>query len=61
MSDAEGLVKRLAARGVTARVDGNAAPFRVRTGYYATKEEAAAALAELKKKGHDGFVAEITP
>src|SRR5690606_7285182 len=56
MSDAEALVKRFAGLGIEARVDGTVAPFRVRSGYYATREQAARALADLEKKGHKGFV-----
>jgi cell division protein FtsN len=55
------LVRKLAPRGVEARVDGAVNPFRVRTGYFATRAQATARLAELKAKGIDGFVAELTP
>ncbi|MDO8943203.1 MAG: SPOR domain-containing protein, partial [Desulfobacterales bacterium] len=55
------LVRKLAPRGVEARVDGTVNPFRVRTGYFATRAQASARLAELKAKGIDGFVAELTP
>jgi cell division septation protein DedD len=55
------LVRKLAPRGVEARVDGTSNPFRVRTGYFATRAQASARLAELKAKGIDGFVAELTP
>ncbi len=55
------LVRKLAPRGVDARVDGTSNPFRVRTGYFATRAQASARLAELKAKGIDGFVAELTP
>lgn len=58
---AEALVRTLAGRNIDARVDGDAAPFRVRTGYYSTRTQAANRLAELKRGGHDGFVAELTP
>jgi len=46
---------------VDARVDGEARPFRVRVGRYDTRAAANAALNRLKKAGHKGFVAEITP
>ncbi|MCA0375806.1 MAG: SPOR domain-containing protein [Gemmatimonadetes bacterium] len=59
--DAEASVRRLKARGVDARVDGEARPFRVRVGRYDTRAAANAALNRLKKAGHKGFVAEITP
>jgi len=61
LEDASAMVKRLAAQGIEARVDGTANPFRVRTGYYATQALAAQALEQLARKGHKGFVAEITP
>lgn len=57
--EAEQLVKRLGARGIDARVDGEVKPFRVRTGYFATRAQANAALAKLKQGGQTGFVAEI--
>lgn len=61
LDQAQALVRQLIARNVDARVDGTVAPFRVRTGYFTTRAQAAARLAELKKDGHDGFVAERTP
>lgn len=57
--EGERLVQRLAARKIDARVDGDVKPFRVRTGYFATRAEANARLAQLKKTGQDGFIAEI--
>jgi cell division protein FtsN len=54
--DAEQLVRKLAARGVKARISGDAKPFRVRLDYYQTREEAAARVAELKQRGIIGFV-----
>jgi len=56
MSDAEQLVRKLAARGVKARISGDAKPFRVRLDYYQTRQEAAARVAELKQRGIIGFV-----
>jgi cell division septation protein DedD len=61
LDQAEALVRTLAARDIDARVDGTTQPFRVRTGYFTTRASAAARLAELKRQGHDGFVAELTP
>lgn len=61
LDQAQALVRTLATRDVEARVDGDTNPFRVRTGYYATRAQAAARLAELKRQGHDGFVAELMP
>jgi cell division septation protein DedD len=57
--EAEQAAKRLESRGIEARVDGDVKPFRVRAGYYATRAQANAALATLKKQGLAGFVAEI--
>ena len=54
--DAEALVRKLAARGVKARISGDAKPFRVRLDYYQTRQEAAARVAELKQRGIIGFV-----
>ncbi|HMC54509.1 MAG TPA: SPOR domain-containing protein [Gemmatimonadaceae bacterium] len=47
----------LVTRGLEARVDGKARPFRVRIGKYATRAEAAKAQATLKSQGFAGFVA----
>ena len=59
-ADADALVKRLAAKDITARVAGTKKRYRVQVGRYATKAEATAALATLKKNGQKtGFVAEI--
>ena len=54
--DAEALVRKLAARGVKARISGDAKPFRVRLDYYQTRQEAAARVAELKQRGIIAFV-----
>ena len=54
--DAEALVRRLAARGVKARISGDAKPFRVRLDFYQTRQEAVAQVAELKQRGIIGFV-----
>ena len=56
--DAEVLVRKLAARGVKARISGDAKPFRVRLDYYETRQAAAARVAELKQNGIIGFVTE---
>jgi cell division septation protein DedD len=61
LAQAEQFAQRFRARGVDARVDGTSAPFRVRTGYFTTRAQATARLAELKQLGLDGFVAELTP
>jgi cell division protein FtsN len=49
--DADALVRKLAARGVKARISGEAKPFRVRLDYYDTRQEAVARVAELKERG----------
>ena len=54
--DAEALVRKLAARGVKARISGDAKPFRVRLDYYDTRQDAAGRVAELKERGIIGFV-----
>ncbi len=58
---AESTVKRLQARGLDAHNDSDAAPYRVRVGYYETRAEATAALARLQKQGQKGFVVVLTP
>jgi len=58
---AEQLVRRLATRGVTARVSGTARPFRVRLDFYRTRQEAVNVVASLKARGIIGFIAEETP
>jgi hypothetical protein len=60
-ADAETSVKRLATRGIDARIDGEVKPFRVRTGRFATRAEANALLATLKRQGFAGFIAELRP
>jgi cell division septation protein DedD len=54
--DAEKLTATLVGRGYDARVDGTAAPFRVRIGRFPTAREAEIALAEIKSKKMEGFV-----
>ena len=55
-SEADKLASSLTKRGYQARVDGAAAPFRVRIGRYATNKEAEDALRRIKAKNMDGFV-----
>lgn len=50
------LADLLVSRGIDARVDGTARPFRVRVGRYGTRAEAAKAAEVLKAQGHNGFV-----
>lgn len=59
-AEATRMVKRLATRGITARIDGDRKPFRVRAGRYPSEADARAALASFKKKGLSGIVAEVT-
>ncbi|MGK2934713.1 MAG: SPOR domain-containing protein [Gemmatimonadaceae bacterium] len=54
---AQTIVNRVSARGYQARIDGTAAPFRVRVGRYDTRAAAARLLTEMKAKGIDGFIA----
>ena len=55
-SQAEAMVARLKKNGYEARVDGTAAPFRVRIGKYATQSQASAVQRSLKAKQLTGFV-----
>jgi cell division septation protein DedD len=50
------LASVLKERGLDARVDGTAAPFRVRVGKYLTRAEAVKAQASLKAQGQNGFI-----
>jgi len=50
------LANTLVERGLEARVDGTAAPFRVRIGKFPTRAEAAKAASSLKAQGHNGFI-----
>ena len=54
--EADKLVSTLKTRGYSPRVDGSAAPFRVRIGRYATERDAEDALKRIKAKHMDGFV-----
>ena len=55
-SEADKLVTSLKNRGYEARVDGTAAPFRVRIGRYASEHDAEVALGKIKAKHMEGFV-----
>lgn len=55
-SQADAMVTRLKRNGYEARVDGAAAPYRVRIGQYATQGQASAVQRSLKAKKIDGFV-----
>lgn len=59
-AEADGMVTGLKARGYDARVDGTAAPFRVRFGRFATREEAAAASENYKARERaDAFIVQV--
>lgn len=58
---AERMAELLVSRGLAARVDGTARPFRVRVGRYATRAEAVKAAQALKAQGQNGFIALVTP
>ena len=53
---ADAMVATLKKNGYEARVDGTAAPFRVRIGRYSTQGQASAVQRSLKAKKIDGFV-----
>ncbi|HSA55277.1 MAG TPA: SPOR domain-containing protein [Gemmatimonadaceae bacterium] len=57
-SDATALASRLQQRDFDARVFGDRAPFRVRIGRYATREDAAAALARMRRAQVNGIIVE---
>ena len=58
-ASAQTIVNRMSARGYQARIDGTAAPFRVRVGRHETRAAAVRVLNEMKAKGIDGFIAVI--
>lgn len=59
-AEADAVVTRMRARGYDARVDGTAAPFRVRFGKFPTRAAAAAALDRYKARDKgDGFLVEV--
>ncbi|MEP6989745.1 MAG: SPOR domain-containing protein [bacterium] len=60
-ADAERLVHTLGAKGVKARVSGTTKPFRVRLGFYPTRQDAVDAVALLKQRGIIGFVTTEAP
>jgi hypothetical protein len=55
------MAELLTERGLEARVDGDAKPFRVRIGRYARRAEAARAAQALKEQGQGGFVTLVSP
>ena len=50
------MARLLVSRGLEARVDGKARPYRVRVGKYSARSEAVKAAATLKSQGIGGFV-----
>ncbi len=59
--DADALAEVLTQRGFPVRVWGTKAPFRVRVGRYATREEAEAAKGRMKASRVNGIVVEAEP
>jgi cell division septation protein DedD len=59
--DADATLNRLKARGFPVRVVGTRAPYRVRVGRYATREEAEAARGRMQQAGVMGLVVEAEP
>lgn len=57
-TDAAALVKKLAERGIKARVSGTSKPFRVRLALHSTRKDANVELSAMRKRGIEGFVAE---
>ena len=55
------LVQQLVSIGTDARVDGAKPPYRVRVGKYQTRAEAVKSSADLKGKGHSGFITLVSP
>ena len=60
-AEAERLVTKLGASGVTARVSGATKPFRVRLDFYPTRQAALDEVAALKRRGIIGFVTTEEP
>jgi cell division protein FtsN len=50
------LANLLVSRGLEARVDGTARPFRVRVGRFGARADAVKAAASLKAQGYNGFI-----
>ena len=58
---AEQLASALRTRGITARVEGDAKPFRVRAGRFATRAEAEASAALWRRPGQPAIVVTLGP
>ena len=58
--EADRFLAAVRAKGYDARIDGEAAPFRVRFGRYATRDAASAAMAEYRQKERaDAFLVQV--
>ncbi len=55
------MAELLVSRGLEARVDGSARPFRVRIGRFATRAEAVKLAQTLRAQGQNGFVTLVAP
>jgi cell division septation protein DedD len=60
-ADARALEARLRQRGFDVRVIGTRAPYRVRIGRYPTRQDAATALARVRRSHPNAFVVEAEP
>jgi hypothetical protein len=58
---AEQFASVLRGRGITARVEGSVAPFRVRAGRFATRAEAEASAALWRRPGQPAIVVALGP
>jgi septal ring-binding cell division protein DamX len=59
--DAETMAARLARQGLESRVSGTSAPYRVRVGRYATRDEAARMLARVRRGNPRAIIVEAEP
>jgi cell division septation protein DedD len=59
--EATALAEKLKGQGLEARVMGSRAPFRVRIGWYATREEATAALARVRRTSPGAIIVGAEP
>ena len=58
---AEQFASVLRGKGITARVEGTVAPFRVRAGRFATRAEAEASAVLWRRPGQPAIVVELRP
>lgn len=59
--DADAALNRLKGRGFQVRIVGSRAPFRIRIGRYATRDEAVAAQGRMRRAGVTGMIVEAEP